>query len=183
MISRLQKYLLIPLLIISFLITSACGVIRPPHKDASGFYTTHYNSCGPVAVQRALTRYCEQNGIAFKRPLSQKQISQDIQRNAPPFICNKRKLLIIFDREAAQIAWPNEIKTACQKYGVKLTKVHPSELWMKSNDKATYIVLVHKKWTMNTYHWFAYPVSTDAHHYGGDTVFDVVYMLEPIKQY
>ena len=182
MISRLQKYLLIPLLIISFLITSACGVIHPPHKDAAGFYTSHYNSCGPVAVQRALTRYCQQNGIAFKRSLSQKQISQDIQRSAPPFICNKRKLLIIFDREAAQITWPNEIKTACQKYGVKLTKVRKSQLWMKDNINATYIVLVHKKWSLDNYHWFTYPGNM-AHHFGDDTVFDVVYMLEPIKQY
>jgi len=181
MISRLQKYLLIPLLIVSFLLNSGCGILYPPHKDELGFYTEHYNSCGPVAIQRALTRYCERNGIVFKKELSEKQISQDIQRNAPPFICNKRKLLIIFDRAAAGITWPNEIKTACQLYGVKLTKVHPNQLWLRNAPNATYIVLVHKKWTINNYHWFTYPGNT-AHYFGDDTIFDVVYMLEPIQK-
>lgn len=182
MIYKLQKRLLIPLLIISFLLNSGCGTLNPPHKDEQGFYTQHYYSCGPVAVQQALTRYCKKNGIIFKRPITAKQISQDMQRNAPPFICNKRKLLIIFDREAAAITWPFEIKTACQKYGVKLTKVHPSKLWKGDNPNTVYIVLVHKKWTLNTYHWFTYPGSTKPHFYDDATVFDAVYMLEPLQK-
>ena len=179
MINVVQKYLLMPLLIISFLFSSGCGILKPPHKDELGLYTAHYNSCGPIAVQEALTRYCQINGVHFKREISNKQISQDIQKNAPPFMFNKRKLLIIFDRGAAQITWPNEIKTACQKYGVKLTKVHSSQLWMRNNLNATYIVLCHKKWTLNNYHWFAYPGNI-AHHFGDDTVFDTVYLLEPL---
>ena len=178
-----QKYLLIPLLVISFLFTSGCGILNPPHKDELGFYTRHYYSCGPVAVQEALERYCEKNGIKFKRAITAKQISQDIQRNSPPFIINKRKLLIILDREAAGITWPFEIKLACQKYGVKLTKVHPNQLYLRNRPNATYIVLVHKKWTIDTYHWYAYPNHADrAHYWKGDTVFDVVYMLEPIAR-
>ena len=123
-------------------------------------------------------RYCRLNGIQFKKPITNTDISRDIQKSAPPFIFNKRKLLVIFDREAAQITWPNEIKTACQKYGVKLTEVHPDELL--SNDGETYIVLVHKKWTINTYHWYAHP-GNRAHHWDDDTIFDVVYLLEPHK--
>ena len=181
MIIKLQKYLLMPLLIISFVIGSGCGILHPPKKDRLGFYTAHYYSCGPEAVQEALTRYCQVNGIKFKKPLTRREISQDIQRNAPPFICNKRKLLIILDRDAAEITWPNEIKTACQKYGVKLTEVPVSQLWLKNNPNATYIVLVHKKWTLSNYHWFAYPGNI-AHHFGDDTVFDVVYLLEPLQK-
>jgi hypothetical protein len=179
-IIKLQKYLLIPLLIISFVIGSGCGILHPPKKDKLGFYTAHYYSCGPEAVQEALTRYCQVNGIKFKKPLTRREISQDIQRNAPPFICNKRKLLIILDRDAAEITWPNEIKTACQKYGVKLTKVSPSTLWKGNNPDATYIVLTHKAWTLSTYHWYAYP-GNKAHTWGDKTIFDVVYMLEPVN--
>ena len=181
MIIKLQKYFLIPLLIISFLYGSGCGIVKPPHKDDLGFYTKHYYSCGPIAVHEALTMYCEKNGIIFKRALNIKQISRDIQKNAPPFIFNKRKLLIIFDREAAAITWPNEIKTACQKYGVKLTRVPKSRLWDKNNPNATYIVLVHKKWTINNYHWLAYP-GNNPHHFGEDTAFDTVYLLEPLQK-
>ena len=181
MIIKLQKYCLIPLLIISFLLITGCGILHPPHKDQLGFYTKHYYSCGPVAVKDALERYFKVNNII--RPayvITSKEISQHIQRDAPPFIFNKRKLLIIFHREAAGITWPNEIKTACQKYGVKLTEVHPSELWKRHNPNATYIVLVHKKWTLDSYHWYAYP-GGKAHYWGNDTVFDVVYLLEPIN--
>ena len=181
MIIKLQKYCLVPLLIISFLLTTGCGILHPPHKDKLGFYTKHYYSCGPVAVKDALERYFTVNNII--RPayvMTSKEISQHIQRNAPPFMFNKRKLLIVFDREAAGITWPNEIKTACQKYGVKLKEVHVSELWKRNNPNATYIVLVHKKWVLDSYHWFSYP-GNKAHNYGDDTVFDVVYMLVPVS--
>ena len=66
-------------------------------------------------------------------------------------------------------------------YGVKLTEVHKSQLWLKNNPNATYIVLVHKKWSLSEYHWFAYPGNI-AHVYGDDTVFDVVYLLEPLQR-
>ena len=179
MINKLQKYLLMPLLIACFVLNSGCGILHPPHKDAQGFYTAHYDSCGPIAVQEALTRYCQVNGIKFKRAITTKELSQHIQKNGPPFIFNRTKLLIIFERDAAGITWPSEIKKACQLYGVKLTKVHKSQLWLKDNPNATYIVLVHKKWSLE-YHWFAYPGNI-AHVYGDDTIFDVVYLLEPIE--
>lgn len=169
-----------PLIIACFIFNSGCGVLKPPHKDELGFYPSHYHSCGPVAVQEALTRYCEIHGIKFKKMLHAKEISQHIQKNSPPFIFNRTKLLLIFEREAANITWPSEIKDACQRYGVKLTKVHKNQLFLKNNPNATYIVLVHKKWSVSSYHWFAYPGRTDAHFYGDDTVFDVVYLLEPL---
>ena len=171
-----------PLIVISFLLTTGCGILHPPDRDAQGFYTMHYNSCGPVAVVEALNRYFTVHNII--RPayvMTSKEISQHIQRNAPPFMFNKRELLIVFDRDAAGITWPNEIKTVCQKYGIKLTEVPVNTLWKRNNPKATYIVLVHKKWVLDSYHWLAYPGNT-AHHYGNDTVFDVVYMLEPINR-
>ena len=170
-----------PLLIACFILNSGCGILHPPHKDAQGFYTAHYDSCGPIAVQEALTRYCQVHGIKFKRAITTKELSRHIQKNGPPFIFNRTKILMIFDRDAAGITWPSEIKTACQLYGVKLTRVHKNQLWLRNNPNATYIVLVHKKWTINNYHWFAYPGNT-AHHFGDDTVFDVVYMLEPIQK-
>ena len=166
-----------PLLIISFLLGSGCGILKPPHKDAQGFYTAHYYSCGPEAVQEALTRYCQVNGIKFKKPLTRREISQDIQRNAPPFICNKRKLLIILDRDAAEITWPSEIRAVCKKYGVKLTRVAPSKLLQRDNPHAVYIVLCHKKRTFNNYHWLTYP-GNPAHYFGNNTAFDIVYLLE-----
>ena len=172
-----------PLLVISFLLSTGCGILHPPHKDAQGFYTAHYNSCGPVAVKQALDRYFTVNNII--RPayvITPKEISQHIQRDAPPFPFDKRQLIIIFHREGAEITWPFEVKAAFQRYGIKLTKVPTNQLYLRNNPKAVYIVLVHKKWTLNTYHWYAYPGRTDPHAWGNDTVFDVVYLLEPIKK-
>lgn len=180
MINKLQKYLLMPLLMLSFILNTGCGILNPPNKDANGFYTDHYTSCGPVAVQEALTLYSQINNISYKRPITSKSISQDIQRDAPIFIFNRTRLLIVFNRDAAGITWPSELKSACGKYGVKLTAVPVSDLYEDSNRNKTYIILTHKKWDLSSFHWYAYPGSSRSHFWGDESVFDIVYLLEPM---
>ena len=180
MIIKLQKCLLMPLLIISFLLTTGCGILHPPHKDAQGFYTTHYNSCGPEAVLSAVNQYFHKHNVI--RPayvITTKQISQGIQKDAPPFPFNRTGWIVMFDRKAANITWPSEVKTACQKFGIKLRSVSVKHL--EEHPDEIYIILCHKKWSIYDYHWFTYPGYTSLDFYGKDvTVIDTVYLLEPI---
>ena len=156
MINQVQKYLLIPCLIILFLFSSACGILKPPHVDSQGYYTIHYNSCGPTSIKNALARYYTENGIKFKRAYTTtKQISQSIQDNDLPFPFNARECLIVLDRDAAQLTWPHEIKMEMQRHGIKLRTVDMK--YLKANPDETYIILVDKKWTIDQYHCFAYP--------------------------
>ena len=43
------------------------------------------------------------------------------------------------------------------------------------------MLMLHKKWTINNYHWLAYP-GNNPHHFGEDTAFDTVYLLEPLQK-
>jgi len=180
-INRIQKYLLTPCLIILFLFNSGCGILHPPHTDSQGYYTIHYNSCGPTSIKNALNRYYEKNNII--RPqyvITTKQISRSIQDNDLPFPFNVRECLIVFSRESAQLTWPHEIKMELQRYGVKLRTVDMK--YLKANPDQTYIVLVHKKWTIDQYHWFAYPDYAPLNYYGDETVIDTIYLLEPLQK-
>ena len=181
MINQVQKFLLIPCLIILFLFSSACGILKPPHVDSQGYYTIHYNSCGPTSIKNALARYYTENGIKFKRAYTTtKQISQSIQDNDLPFPFNARECLIVLDRDAAQLTWPHEIKMEMQRHGIKLRTVDMK--YLKANPDETYIILVHKKWTIDQYHWFAYPNYAPLNYYGDETVFDKIYLLEPLQR-
>tara|TARA_Y100000310_G_C20458406_1_gene704161 strand:+ start:349 stop:858 length:510 start_codon:yes stop_codon:yes gene_type:complete len=168
----------------SFLLTSGCGILHPPHKDAQGFYTTHYNSCGPEAVKNALDKYFTKEGIVFfKQPFIAKEISQHIQKSTPPFPFDRRGWVIMFDRKAVKITWPSEIKTACQKYGVKLRAVNVE--YLNDHPDEIYIILCHKKWSIYDYHWFTHPrySGSNLDFYGeGKTVIDTVYLLEPLQK-
>lgn len=171
-----------PLLIISFLLHVGCGVLNPAHKDTQGFYTTHYNSCGPEAVRDAIDKYFTKEGVVrILKYTTAKEISQGIQRDAPPFPFNCTTWLTLFDREAANITWPSEVKTACQKYGIKLRSV--SVEYVKEHSDQIYIILCHKKKSIYFYHWFAYPgYANDLDFYGDDTVIDTIYLLERLQK-
>ena len=67
-----------------------------------------------------------------------------------------------------------------QRYGVKLRTVDMK--YLKANPDQTYIILVHKKWTLDMYHWFAYPNYAPLDYYGDETVFDTIYLLEPLQK-
>ena len=83
----------------------------------------------------------------------------------------------MFDRKAANITWPSEVKTACQKFGIKLRSV--SVEYLKDHPTEIYIILCHKKWSIHDYHWFAYPgYANDLDFYKDATVIDTVYLLE-----
>ena len=124
--------------------------------------------------------YYAKNGIAFVRAITTKEISQSIQDNDLPFPLNARKCLIVFDRNAAQLTWPNEIKREMQRHGVKLRTVDIK--YLNANVDQTYIILVHRKWTLDQYHWFAYPNHAPLYYYGDRTVVDKIYLLEPLKR-
>jgi len=109
--------------------------------------------------------------------ITTKQISQGIQRDAPPFLFNRTSWIVMFDRKAANITWPSEVKTACQKFGIKLRSV--SVEYLKDHPDEIYIILCHKSWSIYDYHWFAYPgYANDLDFYKDATVIDTVYLLE-----
>lgn len=179
MLIKLQTRLLTPLLILLFVINSGCGILNPPDRDIDGYYTIHYSSCGPTTIKRALERHFNRNGITVKRAITTKDISRRIQDNDLPFPFNVRECLIVFSRDAAQLTWPHEIKTEMQKHGVKLRTVNLE--YLKANPDETYIILVHKEWTLDQYHWFAYPDYAPLEYYGDKTVFDTIYLLESVN--
>ena len=160
------------------LLSTGCGILHPPNKDKAGYYTIHYQSCGPLALEKALDRYFQKEGIVFfKRPFTAKELSQQIQDKQSPI--NARRILILFDRQAAMMTLPNEMKKICKQYGVNLVKVDSPDPF-KETDK-TFIILVRKQWSTD-YHWVSYPIDNFHNHYGSRTSVVVTYVLEPIKK-
>ena len=159
------------LILISMLNTS-CGVLNPPRTE-NGYYIGHYMSCGPEAIERALNHYSAKNGIQFKRAWTTKDISIRIQDRAGTI--NLRSILTVLDRESAQITWPKEIVSELKSHGITAKLIRSVDELDISKDTA--IVLVHKRGTLNLYHWICYPVES-LNHFGDMTVIDRIYILE-----
>ena len=169
------------MLVLVFLISCniGCGIFDPPHRNSSGYYTVHFRSCGPLSIERALQSYFAKQGIHNKRHITSKEISEDIQKNSRPFPFNGRECLVIFNKTAAQITWPSELIKACQTHGVNLKRVNKE--YFNQNQDSVYIILVHKKRTLNNYHWLAHP-HTPVNYFGDQTVIDRIYLLEPLQR-
>ena len=69
--------------IIITVLGTGCGILNPPHKDQAGYFTSHYRSCGPIALRDAIEQYMIKNNII--RPayvITPEQISRQIQDNS-----------------------------------------------------------------------------------------------------
>lgn len=162
---KVYRYLCILLLISS--LSTGCAIVP---KNSEGFYTEHYYSCGPKALEKALDSFFTKHNIFFKRGISTKDISKLIQNNGFAL----QEFLSIFNQEALEITWPSQIKTALKKYNIEVTELESfSDLRIKSDIA---IVLIHTKLT--NYHWLCFPVDKNINKYWGDkTIVDKIYLL------
>jgi hypothetical protein len=90
-----------------------------------------------------------------------------------------KKLLSLFDKEAVCITWPHEVKKICEEHGYEVITI--KELSELDPEKDQAIVLVHRKFDLNSYHWIAFPLQ-DMDFYGGKTVVDKIFLLKRINK-
>ena len=83
-----------------------CGIFKPAKRDNDGYLIRHFQSCGPKAIQRAITEYNHRNNIVFVRNITPKEISKKIQDNGQ-FLKN---FFSIFDKEVVCVTWSWEMK-------------------------------------------------------------------------
>ena len=124
----------------------------------------HIHSCGPIALDQALSRL----GVEISRL----EISHDIQKNGS-FL---RGAMAIFTKEARSITFPAEIKSQLKKNGFKLKRVaNLSDLTLNN----TAIVLIHKKGSVSGYHWACFPVEKNiVRFFGENTVVDLIFLIQ-----
>ena len=169
----MKKRTLITLILCLYamVLNTSCGLFHPPNRE-NGYLTAHYYSCGPVAISRALDLYSEKHGVKFKRKLQPKEISIEIQ-DSRDFI-DVTELLVLFDKQAAQITWPHEMKTYLKAQSITIREIQStSEL----NDEVA-ILLVRKKGTLDTFHWIVHPWDP-LKYYGDKTVYEKMFVLIP----
>jgi hypothetical protein len=156
---------------------SGCGIFHPAIKDSDGYYTAHFNCCGPISIEKAINRYYHNQGIVFVRnPAPRKEVSKIIQDNGQAF----KSFLALLDRDAVCSTWSWEIKAAVKKYGFTLVNADDFEKLDPSKDIA--FVLVRGKFLSKAWHWMCYPVDTNIKtFFGSDTKIDKILLLKKIN--
>lgn len=143
-----------------------CGIFNPPEVNKDGYYESHYNCCGPIALEQAF----EKLGVYVDRAT----LSRSIQDSGQI----RRQLLSFFNKRAACITWPNEIRETAKKYGFEAVTIKEFKSLDHSKDVA--IILVHSK--LSDYHWVCFPYHNDIPKYfGDDTKIDKIYLLKKIN--
>ena len=153
------------------ILTTSCGVFHPAPRE-NGYLTNHYYSCGPVALSRALDIYSQKNNIKYKLSKNAKDISIEIQDNRK-FI-DVVELLVLIDRNAGQITWPEEIQSCLKARSIEVREISSAD--ELAEDVA--IVLVRKQGTLDTFHYIVYPWSS-LNYYGDKTIFERAFVLIP----
>ena len=168
-----KQYFIAAMCCLYGLINTSCGIFHPPERE-NGYLVSHYYSCGPQALEKALRLYSEKHGIKFKRSYTQKELSIEIQDS---IFLDLREFLVLLNKDASQITWPNEIKQTLKVRGIKVVEIKSIEELDKHKDVA--IILIHKKGALTSYHWIAYPVDNIQYYYD-KTVIDRIFLLKPI---
>ena len=152
---------------------SGCGIFHPPSRDGNGYYTAHFNCCGPTAIEAAINYYYQKQGIVFlKNPAPRKEISKRIQDDGQFF----KSCLALFDRDAVCSTWSWEMKRVAKKYGFELIDIDSFEKLDPSKDVA--VVLVRGRFISKEWHWMCYPVNKDIKtFFDPDTTIDKIYLL------
>ena len=138
------------MLAICFLsLNPGCAIFHPEEfGKEDGYYTKHFYSCGPNAIQDAI--------LEIERKLvSRKSISKDIQSTGN----GGRLLLASINYKALEISFPCEIKKYFKNKGYTITETDFESL--KGTDVA--IVLVKGKNILKQWHWITYPTFSKEH--------------------
>ena len=143
---------------------AGCAIFDPAEKSSGGYFQDHYYSCGPIALQRAF----------FRLDLLSDEIliSKEIQDRGN--FC--REILSCFNKEAASITWPKEIRYICKKYGFKIINVNNIKTLDHNKDVA--IILIQKSGTL-IYHWACFPINENIENFFYDKTKIVrIYLLK-----
>ena len=83
-------------------------------------------------------------------------------------------MLVLFDKQAAEITWPKEIKQTLKARSISIKEIKSID---DLKDEVA-ILLVRKKGTLDTYHWIVHPWDP-LKFYGDKTVHEKIYVLIP----
>ncbi len=150
------------------LLNIGCIAFHPESldKDSSGYYTRHYNSCGPVALERAFKRLGEENA-------NRVDISKEIQDGGN----GTRLLMTLVHHDTILVTMPKELKDVCDKHGYKVINLKDlSELDPK---KDIAIILLFGNILKGESHWACFPVDGNIEsHFGSGTTISKIYLLK-----
>ena len=166
-----RRYLIAAICCLYGILNTSCGIFHPPERE-NGYLVGHYYSCGPVALSRALDIYAQKNNIIYKRHIGSKEISIEIQDNRGSI--NLIEVLVLLDKDAAQITWPDEIKDRLKARSIQIKEVKSVD--DIKDDVA--ILLVRKRGTLDSFHWIVYPWNP-LKFYGDKTVLESIFVLIP----
>ncbi len=141
--SKPIKWLAWVLAVCFLFLNPGCAIFHPEKfAKEDGYYTKHFYSCGPSAIQDVLLNI-------ERKLISCESISREIQStgNASRFI------LASFNYSALEITFPCEIKKYFNNKGYKVTEIEFESL--KSSDVA--IILIKGKKFLKQWHWASYP--------------------------
>ena len=152
------------------LLSSGCGVFKPAHKE-NGYYTRHFWSCGPEAVEKALMKSKLVEGILHKRYIHAEEISRKIQNNGNTW----RDIATLFSKTGAAITCPHEIIEVCDHYGYNVTIIEQYDQLNPEEDVA--LVLIYSD--LGNWHWVCFPVDNNIpKFYGKSTKIVKIFLLE-----
>ena len=122
-----------------------CSIFYPSEvkKDEQGYYTRHYSSCGPIALNKAFKE--------FNINLGRDNISREIQDSGNI----SRFLLSLVHYDTIQITFPSEVYRTIENNGFKVVKIKNLEELDSKVDVA--LVLVAANYLKGEAHWLCFP--------------------------
>ena len=148
----------------------SCAVFHTDKlKKEDGYYIRHYYSCGPDAIQDALSQLENQF-------VSNKEISRKIQDNGNA----RRSALTLVHYNSLWITWPAEIVKYFRDRGYKVTTTNLDSL----SPEDTAIALVKGRTLRQEWHWITYPthskdkIKNYYKQFGGPSSIMTVYKIE-----
>lgn len=147
-----------------------CGIFHPEYvkRDPFGYYSEHYDACGPIALERALRELGD--------PKSRVEISRKIQDSGNSL----RTVGSFFHHEMVHITRPVEIKETANHYGYDVRELESIQDLNKVGGVG--IVLVWGCIFKKEAHWVCFPVySTNemSNYYGKNTKISKIFVLTP----
>jgi hypothetical protein len=162
-------------LILLVLLFGGCGTLYLPPSVKTNI---HSDACGPRAIYELI--------LTDDRYVDPRHISHSI-RHGNSNQNTTRDFLGFFSAESYGITFPEELRTALEKYGYKVVPIKDkSENLWKSLDmlvglKQKGIVLIQERSTLN-YHYMAFPSKHIRYYYGADTDIIQIFVCERIKK-
>jgi hypothetical protein len=157
------------LLLLSFFLFTGCGLLDSSRCQSIASLSRinedpwHVNSCGPLALEKALSNLGENDNFFT--------LSKEIQSQEG---CT-RDFLSLFSLRARSITWPFEIIKVLEKRGYQIEKLTNLKN-LTSQDTA--IVLVGKPFSFD-YHWMVFPMDKNiSTFYGKETRIKMILLIK-----